>query len=370
MAVGGSRKAPTAPDEGSVDSPLGVLGIGLGEETLYRLLLARGPTTADEAAQALGESPRQVQRMLDAIEAMGLATHAPERPRRYVPAAPDVAVEALISQRQASLERARAAIPALKEQAAAGRVPGREPIVELITGHEAERQVFEQMHHLVQREMLTLMRPPMRISRLDVPFDQDQRHQMAARARGVTYRSIVDSDYLALPGAGARSRDDLAAGEQIRMVPALPFKLMLADRRIALIPLNLHRHDSPSLLVRSSALLDALYELFESLWGRSTPIALAGETPPSGADEAMPADAADLIPLLSAGLNDKAIAHELGISASTLARRIASLMKGLGTRTRFQLGWRSALAAFPPRGDTSAKPAAKPPSKPASKAGD
>jgi DNA-binding NarL/FixJ family response regulator len=52
-----------------------------------------------------------------------------------------------------------------------------------------------------------------------------------------------------------------------------------------------------------------------------------------------------LIPLLSAGLNDKAIAAELGISSATLNRRMSELMKKTGTRTRFQLGLHVALDA-------------------------
>jgi len=50
---------------------------------------------------------------------------------------------------------------------------------------------------------------------------------------------------------------------------------------------------------------------------------------------------------LAAGLNDKAIAHEAGISDTTLTRRVAELMKCFDTHTRFQLGWRAALDAFP-----------------------
>ena len=63
----------------------------------------------------------------------------------------------------------------------------------------------------------------------------------------------------------------------------------------------------------------------------------------------LPEAAAKLIPLLAAGLNDKAIAHELDVSSATLNRRLAELMKALDTRTRFQMGWRAALEAFPER---------------------
>ena len=171
------------------------------------------------------------------------------------------------------------------------------------------------------------------------------------------YRSIVDADYLALAGAPDRVRKESESGEEIRVFPELPFKIAIFDRRTALIPLNPHQPDSATLLVRSSALLDALYALFESLWERSTPIAFTPTgTPKDGTPASrLPVAAAKLIPLLAAGLNDKAIAHELDISPATLNRRLAEVMKGLDTRTRFQMGWRAALDAFPERIATRSK---------------
>lgn len=338
-----------APDD-AVASPLGALGVSREEERVYRFLLACGTATAQDVAGGLGLPPRRAQRLLDAIEGKGFATCAPERPQRYIPARPEFAVEALIHEHEAGLERARAAIADLQQQArdAPGTID-REQMVELVTSRESECQIFEQMQRVAEHEILTMTRPPLRISRLDIPYDEDQRHQVAARARGVRYRSVVDGDYLALPGAVRHVRMDIEAGEDIRVFPCLPFKAVLADRRIAFIPLNRQQPDGPTLLVRSSALLDALYALFESIWERATPISFATDDEIVHGTEAPEHDAGELIRLFAEGLNDKAIAHELGISASTLHRRIAELMKKLGTRTRFQLGWRAALAAYPER---------------------
>jgi DNA-binding NarL/FixJ family response regulator len=123
------------------------------------------------------------------------------------------------------------------------------------------------------------------------------------------------------------------------------------DRRVGLIPLSAGDQGGTILLVRSSSLLDALYELFELIWERSTPIAFtrAGKLKTEKAGAALSDAAEQVILLLAAGLNDKAIAHEAGISAMTLSRRITELMKAFDTRTRFQLGWRAALDAFPER---------------------
>jgi DNA-binding NarL/FixJ family response regulator len=81
--------------------------------------------------------------------------------------------------------------------------------------------------------------------------------------------------------------------------------------------------------------------MFELLWSQAAPIAFtrAGELRTGELASRLPEETEQIVPLLAAGLNDKAIAHELGISASTLNRRIAELMKGVDARSRFQLGW-------------------------------
>ena len=127
--------------------------------------------------------------------------------------------------------------------------------------------------------------------------------------------------------------------------------MFVVDRRVALIPLNVEDQGGSTLLVRAPALLDALYELFEMTWQRSTPLAFTrtGAMETGKPDAAVSEAAAQTIPLLAAGLNDKAIVYETGISIATLNRRIAELMRRFDTRTRFQLGWRAALDAFPER---------------------
>jgi hypothetical protein len=197
--------------------------------------------------------------------------------------------------------------------------------------------VFEQMQQAAQHELIFLERPPILIAGPEQPNETEMR----ALSRGVRYRSIADRAFLELPGVLTRVREDMLAGEEIRVVSRLPFKMVMADRSIALIPLNLERPGSPTMLVRSSALLDALYAMFELLWNQATPISFTREGAMSTGELAarLPEETEQLIPLLAAGLNDKAIAHELGISASTLNRRMAELMKSVDARSRFQLGW-------------------------------
>jgi len=76
----------------------------------------------------------------------------------------------------------------------------------------------------------------------------------------------------------------------------------------------------------------------------------------AGKPDSRLSDAAEqVIPLLAAGLNDKAIAFEAGMSTTTLNRRIGELMKSFNTRTRFQLGWRAAMDTFPQQPTANAR---------------
>jgi len=115
----------------------------------------------------------------------------------------------------------------------------------------------------------------------------------------------------------------------------------VVDRSVALVPLSLDRVYDAALLVRSSTLLDALCQLFDLMWESAAPIPFGGET--ASADSSSPQGAERLVSVLAAGLNDKAIAHDLGVSSRTLDRRIVDLMRGLNARTRFQAGWLAAL---------------------------
>lgn len=339
---------PEARDDTVDAGPLASLGISWPEEQTYRALLSLPDATAGDLATALGMSPRKIQRLLDVLEEKGLATHSPQRPRRYIPTAPDIAIERLIVQRQEGLERARSAIDGLRAVASAARPEDqRDRIVEIISNRAAEQQVLEHSIRAARKEVLSLVRPPVRVSRLDIPREQDQRVQREARDRGVRFRTVVDAEFLAVPGTADAVRADVQAREEVRVVSALPIKLVLIDDRVGLIPLDLQQPESPALLVRSSPLLDALRLLYEQIWDRAAPISIPGDgaVEATAVDAATSDDATDLVRLLAAGLSDKVIARELGVSVRTLERRVAALMEAWDARTRFQLGWQAAIRA-------------------------
>ncbi len=148
-----------------------------------------------------------------------------------------------------------------------------------------------------------------------------------------------------MPGAIERLRNSTLAGERYRVVPSLPFKLIIVDRRIAILPLTVTKPDGNVLLVRASALLDALAVVFDMFWERAAPITFSATSASRIGDPArgLSREVDEVLPLLAAGLNDKSIAHQLDYSLRTLERRVVEIMESLGARTRFQAGWLAAL---------------------------
>jgi hypothetical protein len=203
--------------------------------------------------------------------------------------------------------------------------------------------VVYQVAKSAEREIICTQRQPILLK----PAEQNDELQYEQLSKGVKFRTITDSSILNVPAHLDRVRVAITAGEQFRLHPGLPIKLLAFDHRIALLPLDLARPDSPWVLLSSSSLLDALYELFEMLWRSSAPFSLAGSDSHAVAfsKQDSPTEIDPLLPMLVAGLNDKAIEFELGISKRTLTRRMGELMKKVGATTRFQTGWLAALAA-------------------------
>jgi hypothetical protein len=261
-----------------------------------------------------------------------------------VPSPPDIAIEALCLLRERELQLARLEIESLeREQGDHPQGTEGAPIVEVICDPGARALPYAQSHRRARHEVLCLVRPPFVVSSPHKGEDD----RAAARARGVRYRNIVHPDTLASKEWLATVREGMAAGEEMRLLADFPFKMIVSDREIGLLPLDIGNPEGPMMLLRGSAVLDALCDLFERLWSVATPIRVGADGSVTVAGAAAYPDALEpLVPLLAAGDNDKRIAERLGMSERTLMRRIDTLYRTLHARSRFQAGWLAAMRAY------------------------
>lgn len=311
--------------------------IGLDEiaERTYEVLLHREQLTAGRLAEVLDLTAVRARQALDGLVTAGLAQCHPGRPTRYEPVDPRTGLLGLIRTRQVELERVAASVEAYAADYHERNLRS-DPrlIVEVVEGPKEITRRVEELVAGAEREIVAFDAPPY-VS----PNDAASQAERQALERGVHVRAAYASEVLAISERARTLREMVGLGEQARVLPRVPTKLIVVDRRDAVLPLtgSDEGRRTTAAFVRRSGLSDALVELFEAHWAVATPVFASATTPQPADSEISPEDRA-LLQLLNAGLKDEAIARQLDLSQRTFRRRIADLTQRLGATSRFQAG--------------------------------
>jgi sugar-specific transcriptional regulator TrmB/DNA-binding CsgD family transcriptional regulator len=314
---------------------LEVLGVSDVDEVCYRALLHVPRRTADELADDLDRGVTGVRRSIARLEELGLVTRLTGTPIRFVPARPDIAVDALVARRQQELTQVQVEARNLLHELPPERQHAQEELIELVVGTQAVAARFTQMQQTVEHELVALDRPP-----YAQPVEPGSAAELDLLARGVRVRGIYAPEGFEVEGRYDMLREMMAAGEEARIHGAIPMKLAIADRREAILPLSFEQTPEQALVVHGSNLLTALVALFELLWDLAVPLpSTRGEVAAAlVTDASLGIDGDEIARLMAAGLSDQAIARQLGISLRTLNRRFSTMLRELGAQTRFQAG--------------------------------
>jgi sugar-specific transcriptional regulator TrmB len=309
------------------------LGLDATEEAAYLKILSLESRSLAAIARALRISPSRLRVILERLEEKGLITQTPGKRPTFYATPPETAVEVLILRRREEMERARVAAAQLQREALTrGRSFDPLQLVEVLTGAEAADQRFQQLQLGLQQELLAFSKPPY-IS----PVDNTA--EIEVLKRGVRYRILYESATFEVPGAIESIEASVVAGEEARVLPELPMKLILMDKHTAFMPLNLEQpYETAVLVVHGSAIVAALATLFEMLWEKAVPFGQATSGKPARGEETLGERDRRLVSLLAAGMKDSSIARELGHDPRTVRRLVRSLMDEIGASTRFQAG--------------------------------
>jgi DNA-binding CsgD family transcriptional regulator len=264
------------------------------------------------------------------LEDQRLVRRTPQR--AFVPVAPEVALVALIRRREAELGVVRADVLELAEMFRTGRLEDHPAeLVEVVTGADAILRRAHELNDGSQEEILAFDKPPYMFQ----PDDREIDSERPLLQRGVVARAIYSREAFDTPHRSAILSRLAALGEEARILPELPFKLRIYDRRVAIVPLTTDEHATESVaIVHPSGLLVALIALFEAYWDQAHP--LVGDVTDRPA--VLTDDDVEVLRLMNAGLKDEAIARQLGVSMRTVRRRVVHVMDLLHASTRFQAG--------------------------------
>lgn len=318
-----------------MDELLGAIGLDEGQESAYRVLVALGAAEIPDLAHRLTLPVQQTERTLRHLERHGLAAQSSARPGRWVAAPPGVALGALLTQQRHELEQAELAAALLAEEyRAEAAEPAVHDLVEVVTGASAVAHRFHQLQLGAVEEVLALVS-----GRPQVVTGTDNEAEDRAAVRGVSYRVVIEREVLTQPSGIREASSALARGEHIRVSAAVPTKLVIADRTLAMVPLTARGAEPAALVVHASGLLESLMGLFEAVWRESLPLRLGVTGSPEETGGGPDTTDLEILTLLLAGMTDASVAKHLELGLRTVQRRVKGLMELSGVTTRLQLGW-------------------------------
>lgn len=324
------------------------LGLDGTAEAVYRIMLVRPQLGERDIARSLELSEPEVREALERLGELTLVRPSYEFPHRLRAVPPAAGMEVLVARRQAELAADQQRLEASREAAArlvadfaslAPAVSG--PGVEQLTGLDQIRDRLAALTREVREEVLGLNTDGVRIAEgmgASRPLDRE------LLDRGVRMRTVyldsVRNDEPTLAYADWLT----ARGGQVRTVSMLPVRMVVLDRRTAVIPLAGQEVPDGAVVLTSEGVVSVLCALFETVWASSRP--LGSGSAPDG--HGLTTQQSATLQLLAAGHTDDAIAKRLGVSPRT-ARRIATdLMERLGARSRFEAGARAVQQGWLP----------------------
>lgn len=334
---------------------LAIAGLDDLDEQIYLFVLARGSASPGQVVDRCEVDSADAARRLESLRDLGLISRAGPDDDTYRPVDPRFALSAIASRLGDRVARIRDNIPVLADQFAQSTAGGESATRTIVlTDRSQIASWYVRLQHQATSDFMVLDRPPYVSSPLE-PLEA------VVIGRGVRWRGLYTPESFSREGAWEETRRLAELGEESRIVPSLPVKLVVADRSIALVSLSLDGVRTDSLVTESPGLVESLIELFERRWDRGLPLfeqgspregALEevlreravdqhGDGPASSSREAVRSATRDertLLALIGAGLTDEAIAERLGISVRSLRRRSAKLMSELGAANRFQAG--------------------------------
>ncbi|MEI7032429.1 helix-turn-helix transcriptional regulator [Streptomyces pratensis] len=321
------------------ENEMSVFGVPEAEEEIYRHFLRNPGTSADDLHLLLHSRPWDARARIARLQELGLL-HAEDAEQRIFPADPEVALTRLVDLRLHALHqelqrvtRSRHVIDGLRAEQAARTPPPQG--IEQLEGLAQIRNRIDDLAFFARDEILSV-EPYARLSAENIarsrPLD------LRCLRRGVRIRNVVSSVALQDPPTAAYLRELAEHGAAIRVTADTTERLLVYDRRAALVPLDPRDTSRGALVAHRSGLVSNIIALFDRIWEQADDLPPAGGGE-GGDDPAVPAPSGIerrvLVSMCTVG-KDEAGARELGVSVRTYRRHVADLMQTLGAASRAQ----------------------------------
>ena len=317
---------------------LEVLGLEPAAEVVYRSLLEAPKQGIDELCAQSGLTESAVRTALDQLARLHLLRPAGQGSDALHPIDPAVSLSALHARQTASLARhqrqledARESIAALAAEYGGARRDFLPEVAECLDSLEEVRDRLKELAENAKEECVSfVIGGAQQLDTLEAGKPLDQ----VALERGVAVRGIFQDSLRNDSATTHYVHWQASLGGQTRTVAALPMRLVVVDRKVAIVPIEPGNARRGALVLHSEGAVAAMVMLFEEVWRNATPWG----TPVRKDHRGLSSQERELLRLLAEGCTDEVAARHLGVSLRTVRRLSADLMTRLQARSRFEAG--------------------------------
>ncbi|MFD5725354.1 helix-turn-helix domain-containing protein [Streptomyces sp. NBC_00523] len=317
---------------------LDVLGLDAEAEVIYRAVIRYPCVAVAELAAHVDLTEQRVRESLNQLEKMGLVQPTVRDGVGYYAVSPESAMEALLSRQQAELTAQQLRVESSRAAAAqlVAAWSGLHPRMndqesERLIGPDAIRDRLALLAESAKEEIATFA-PGGAHTAADLEASRGP--NAALLNRGVRMRTIyLDSIRHHRPTLAYVTWLN-SLGGQVRTAPVLPIRMVVVDRRQAMLPIDTDNALAGAVVLKGAGTIAALCALFESVWGNAVSLGITAQRGGDG----IPAQERAVLALLAQGYTDEAVAKRLGVSPRTARRTAASLLELLDARSRFEAG--------------------------------
>jgi DNA-binding CsgD family transcriptional regulator len=331
-----------ATHQGGTTLVLQKLGLSACAEAVYQAMLAEPGLSIAGLCNYLALPEQEVQAGLDDLVRCTLLRESRDEPGQFRAVVPEFGLQMLLRRQEEDLARRHLELARTKARVAdaiadySGLRPNTRIGTQYLLGLDAIQDQLEVLAKALTSECMSVMpggaQSPASLM-ASRPLDED------AMARGISLLTLYQDSMRNNPDTLAYARWLTSLGGQVRTAPVLPPRMLIFDRRVAVVPIDPADTKLGALCTSEPGFVVPLTMYFEQQWNTAIPLGAGAE-----ADEGTgltPADK-ELLGLLATGITDEAAGRRLGISARTARRQMAALMQRLNATSRFEAGLKAA----------------------------
>ena len=319
------------------------LGLSQTAEAVYQRMLAEPSYGIDELCQSLGMAEHEVRASLDELVKYALLRESRDEPGLLRAVPPQVGLETLLKRQEEDLARRQRQLTVTKAQVAelVAEYSRLRPDVVIggtrrLVGLDAIQSELEILAGDLQSECLSVMPGG---AQSPGSLQASQPLDLNALERGVSLLTLYQDSVRNDPTTYAYAQWLAELGGQVRTAPVLPPRMLIFDRKIAMVPLDPSNSKLGALCTSEPGLVVSLTSVFGQAWNTAVPL---GAHVPLDVATGLSAMDRELLRLLASGLTDEAAGRRLGVSSRTVRRQMAALMEHLDAASRFEAGLKAA----------------------------